>query len=620
MKKIIKCTLAILLGLCGTSACSGFLDENNPSGFQTIYDTPSSLEAATKGVFGSIWATYGIGGLIYEFLTPGSGLTTWGKTSRCNNTQWTSLLKFTSYSTSRYNGDFMRSIFKGITSANTLLDALEESPVDPALKLEAEAETRFYRAVIYYFLVRIYGDLPVQTKSPTAQTASCLPRDPYYKVYTQIIRDLEFAEQHMRSPQRALDMSPTYPRPNKYAATAYLASVYNTIGSLLASPDDNFWNPAKEGRSPDFSELGLPLDPAQASAQAYTKALAYAEKLIPESDTHDPECKYRLRSRFGDIFDWDGVNEAEDGENAYINSEQILVLPNTVNAGECRWTQYMLPEYAPGTSYTETNPQCCRHVCTRWVFDTWCRTYPGTLHSSGDYYMNSSDPRLDKTFIYGVMKNTLGETVNYYPASIAYDSRNAFPFFKKFASKRASADKGDADYIFMRFAEVYFIAAEAAAALGQDAKAYKYIDVIHARARHSVDAGKPDSTEPADWTGNVSYTGQELLDKIFWEWVFEFIGENFEYHNTHRHGANWMIRNICTPKNAFFDTPMGQVLFKTTDANSYYPISWKDAGSERYSLDPEEVRKGLLFTYPSNEILYNSALSQDSQNDYWFGF
>ena len=615
MKNIFK-YISVILGLAAFCSCSDFLEENNPSGLQTIYNSPNDLEAATKGVLASLWSNYGIGGEMAEFLGPCSGLTHWGRTSRCNNTKYTSQLKFTQYSTSQYNGNHLVAMFKGITVANDLLDALPSSPVADNLKLEAEAETKFYRAVIYFTLVREYGDLPIHTSALTAETASNSPRDPYYKVYEQIVKDLEFAAENMRSPERAKEMSPEYPRPNKYAAVAYLASVYNTIGSLLASPDDNFWNPAKEGRKPDFTGIGLPLDAAEASQAAYTKALEYAEKLIPESTSFDSGSKYRLREKFGDLWAWDPDYNATDGQSAYVNDEQILVLPNTITTGQCLWIQYSMPEYAPGTSYSETNSQKCRNVCERWTFEKWCQTYPGTQHSSGNYYLNSSDPRLEKSLMYGKMTSSLGEPVTYYPASIGRDSYNSYPFFKKFAGKRSSARVGDADYYFMRFAEVYFIAAEAAAALGEDAKAYKYIDVIHARARN---AGDTPSAQPADWTGNVSFTGQELLDKIFWEWVFEFIGENFEFHNVHRHGANWIIRNICIPKNEYIDSPIAQPLFNTTDANSFYPIAWKPAGAHRYDTDPEEVRKGLLFTYPSNEILYNTGLTLDSQNDYWYG-
>ena len=604
------------------SACSGFLEEHNPVGLNSIYDTEDVLEASVYGVQYAFNGGYGFTGWPVESFGIASGLLHWGITggSPLTNPQYESGLHFTQYSAGTVNGNYFQTMYVAVSRANSLLAALPDSPVRDDFKLEIEAETRYLRAVAYFWIVRIWGDCPLRVKPDDAESATNCPRAPYYEVYKFIVDELKFAEANMRTPERVRECSPHIPRSNRYAATAFLAQVYLTVGSLLSSPDDNYWDSSKEGRSPDFSGIGLSKDDLTLAAnQAYTKALEYAEKLIPESASHDPGCPYRLLTKFGDLFAFNS-DFSRDGYTAWMNPEQILSLSSTVSASlSGGYTKVTLPQYPEGTSCTVSNSYYGRMRPTRWMFQKWCSTYPGTvLAANPSVYATSSDPRLDVTFYYGQMTYSNGSgTVVLYPRNYSNFSRvYVAPFFKKAASKNYNANITDADVYMMRFAEMYFVAAEAAAYLGDEATARKYIEVIHARARHSVPDGSPDSLQPS-WEGRTFATKEDLLDAIFWEWVFEFAGENLEYFETHRHGARWLIRNICIPRNAFMAQPENKGLLGT-----YYAEGWKYP--EDITSDPDEVgsdvfmiRKGLLTAFPQNECLYNAAISEvDDQNDY----
>ena len=281
--------------------CVGFLEENNPVGRQSIYETEGDLEAAVEGVLSGFSYGNGICGESNEAFPLASGLLHWGLPSqRMNGNQWLSCLRYTQYSSNAWNGKYFRSLYTPVFRANALLKALETSPVADEYKVKIEAEARLYRAVAYFSLVRIWGDVPLRIEEVSEKNATAKPRAPYYEVYDRIVKDLTFAQQNMRTPQEVDDIPSGIVRPNKFAATAYLSSVYVTIGSLLASREDNFWDDADEQRRPDFSSLEV-----ENAEDAYRKALDYAETLLPGNTFHDADCRYRLLTKFGDLFEYD---------------------------------------------------------------------------------------------------------------------------------------------------------------------------------------------------------------------------------------------------------------------------------------------------------------------------
>ena len=131
------------------------------------------------------------------------------------------------------------------------------------------------------------------------------------------------------------------------------------------------------------------------------------------------------------------------------------------------------------------------------------------------------------------------------------------------------------------------------------------MDVLHARARRSVPDGQEDSDQPS-WEGVVFAGRDEMMTRIFWERIFEFYGESKEYYETHRHGAQWIVDNICKPKKEFLeDTNQSNGLI-----GSYYP------DSSCYDKFMKEPRKGLLSGFPVEEVLYNPGISNNGRNDF----
>ena len=83
--------------------------------------------------------------------------------------------------------------YQALGWANTILAKLDESTLDEAFVKEAQAEVRFLRALIYFQMINIYGDVPLTLTPITAIADGYLTRNPIAEVRTAILDDLDFA-------------------------------------------------------------------------------------------------------------------------------------------------------------------------------------------------------------------------------------------------------------------------------------------------------------------------------------------------------------------------------------------------------------------------------------------
>ena len=110
--------------------------------------------------------------------------------------------------------------------------AIEKLPTSSALtssvRRQLLGEAKFLRAFCYFYLVNLYGDVPLATSSDYRINAT-LPRLPKAKIYQQIIEDLKSAQDLLSDNYVTADAkTPTSERlrPNAGAATALLARCY----------------------------------------------------------------------------------------------------------------------------------------------------------------------------------------------------------------------------------------------------------------------------------------------------------------------------------------------------------------------------------------------------------
>lgn len=119
--------------------------------------------------------------------------------------------------------------YQYIFYANSAIEGLNSSAgLTPSVKQQLLGEATFIRAFCYFYLVNLFGDVPLVTTSDYKVNA-VLSRSPVAKVYEQIINDLKSAQGLLSD--NYLDptlLSPTTERvrPTKWAADALLARTY----------------------------------------------------------------------------------------------------------------------------------------------------------------------------------------------------------------------------------------------------------------------------------------------------------------------------------------------------------------------------------------------------------
>ena len=119
--------------------------------------------------------------------------------------------------------------YRYIYQANAVLEGVEKSQtLSATVKQQLKGEAEFTRAFLYFYLVNLWGDVPLITGT-TYFVNSNLERTSKDVVFTQIIKDLQDAGSNLNANYLAADgvtKTTEKLRPTKAAAAALLARVY----------------------------------------------------------------------------------------------------------------------------------------------------------------------------------------------------------------------------------------------------------------------------------------------------------------------------------------------------------------------------------------------------------
>ena len=580
-------------------SCADFLEEKPTTQLSeaTVFSTEVALEAEMAGV-SEILHAYGyyLKGNCYRFWFQASGLATSsnGITASCRNFTYLAGEDGSNYQP-------FSNAFASIERCNRIITNLPKSPVDQAYKDEIEGEARFMRAFHYFFLAGCWGDVPIYERSVQSIEDVYRERDAWWRVYIQIIKDLEFAEEHMRTIARQEQINFEMNRPAKGAATALKAYTLVTIGSLLAHPDDNFWDSSKDAeliaagkdpRTPDFSSIGI-----KSAKDAFELALAAAKKVLDSGD-------YSLCPDFRKLYRFKEHDE-------FFLPEYILEFPSNPACGVHHRFTYSAPEYYYKEARQKNGPRMRpgRFLIQQILKYSGGETYPETSEYKNLYY-RTEDPRYKASFCDSYMSKgtTLVQTYPLLPTGAK--ANTCAPHFMK---AHVDGGKDYAGLHALKLSDVYLVAAEACANLSSskgDAywnDALSYLNVLRTRARKSHDAGEPDTTQPADYTVASFNTKDELITAVFWERMIELNYEcGKEYLDGHRMGATWLRDNIALPGNEFFKDP--------AHAGYLTYVKIKTDLDKVYETDIFMLRKGLRLSYPTTELVENPKATQ---NDFY---
>lgn len=226
MKTFVYKFFLAFIFLFTIAACSTDLNEN-PRTFlsqETVFSSKAGVISATVGIYepfrgGRLYGFWLLGYL--EFWSDGL----FGRGSQSNASQYNCPARC------RQRAGFIWvGAYEVINRANIVIQQLEEKDiegVDGTLKNALIAESRFLRALSYFHLVRLFGDVPLRTTAETDQVNLAIGRSPESEVYSQIISDLEFAEDNLPDEQATSDLG----RATKWSASGLLAIVHLTRSS-----------------------------------------------------------------------------------------------------------------------------------------------------------------------------------------------------------------------------------------------------------------------------------------------------------------------------------------------------------------------------------------------------
>lgn len=160
-----------------------------------------------------------------------------------------------SATSSNVNDYLWSEAYQYIYTANALLENLESSPISEPVKTQLKGEAQFIRAFCYFYLVNLFGQVPLLLSTDYKQNAVS-SRFQIKDIYNQIINDLLAAESTLPEQRSATDGRV---RPTKAAATAMLARVflYDRQWEQAGVKASALISAASEFRLPALSEVFL---------------------------------------------------------------------------------------------------------------------------------------------------------------------------------------------------------------------------------------------------------------------------------------------------------------------------------------------------------------------------
>ncbi len=393
-----------------------------------------------------------------------------------------------------YFRDSWARLYEAVNQCNAVVGrSTEIEDLDAGTRDQRVAEVRFLRALFYFQLVKMYGDVHLSLEE-TIGVETESNRTPREQIYEQaIVPDLEFAILTLPTEQG------DYGRVTKHAAEFLLAKVMVTRGWLTNSQAD----------------------------------FARAETLM-EGVIASP--LFSLLENWGDL--WDINNQ--------LNSEVVWSIQNTtdaiLNGGQGnRLHLYFLMEYdvLPGmTRDTDNGRPWKRFRPTDWLTTLWNDTPGGDPVPIG----TRRDVRYEQGFKHVWLSNNPGtapagvvegDTAVFIPSyEVPQAFRDSKPYMiitpsdysdRRFPSLNKWIDptrpdrqwtQGQRDFPIMRLADAYLIAAEAEHKQGKDQEAADHINEVRRRAGRE---GQKDEMEIT--------AGDVTVDFILDERTRELVGE-----------------------------------------------------------------------------------------------
>jgi len=257
--------------LMGLLACNKLLDVE-PKTFtsgSSYYETEQQVRTAVNGAY-SVLQTLNTSGNFWIFAEVRADNSTYqyNPNNRCCITR-EQIDEFLNTATDRYTETVWTVMYNGIQQANAILSRIDGAAFsDKTKKTQYIGEAKFLRALLYFNLVRLFGEVPLrveEVKGPTDAFTEEKAR--VQQVYDQIIQDAKDAAANLPAKYTGADLG----RATKGAALTLLGDVYLTqkdypnaitalqevtqLGYRLMPDYANVFSPANKNHSESVFEV-----------------------------------------------------------------------------------------------------------------------------------------------------------------------------------------------------------------------------------------------------------------------------------------------------------------------------------------------------------------------------
>lgn len=392
-----------------------------------FYSSPKAMDAATAVLYNVPW---------FDFND--KSIWSFGDITSGNiNTYDPQVLSFKTFDITGDNTRVMegwRSLFNVVARANGIINDVpsKATGVSQTQINRCVGEAKFMRALAYFYLVRLWGAVPIVENNSDFIYNTQMSRNNIEDVYKLIIKDLEYAETNC--PAKSGYGGADKARVTNGAAKALSAKIY-------------------------------------LYQKNYTKALEKAEQVINSGE-------YSLMANYEDLF----KSENNVNLNPSVNTETIFALLWDVDNngwGVQNTHQAYFAPYGQGIT---------------GFADGWGSAFPTIdlvkAYESGDKRRRATVMQAGDVYDYMSYFNNGTEVIGYaYPTMQSISDTRAS--MKKYVVGSPAGNKGKGGFMrtyintnILRLSEVYLIAAEAVAK-GQttnDAKAVGYYNIVRKRA------------------------------------------------------------------------------------------------------------------------------------------
>jgi hypothetical protein len=585
--------LALLVGL---TACADLTERLVGTLTTEYYATPAGLDAAVNAAY---QFNQGYFSREQAWVLGDFGTDLWTNGDQGSNKYFNTYATGFNASAGEVRSSW-NNFYQAINTCNAIIErAPNVSGMDPAVRDVRIGEAKFLRALNYFYLVQMFGDvhLPLTESQGVNVTAHRTPTD---SVYAAIIQDLKDASAVLPASQSQ------FGRATKGAAMHLLSKVYLTRAYQT-----------KTTFASSFTRGG-----GETALTDFQKARAYADSVIASG-------RYTLLANYADL--WCVARGADPGRTGYCentglneaNSEVIFSVQHTnntaqftVNSGNYLHLVYlsfyndrqgMTRDLNNGREFRRLRPTAfALNLWQRWTDTTHAAVldtrYNGTFQSvwivnnsarlagyaasacpaglglpAGTNCTNGAafvmgdtamwQPGYDvgmafrQAHKYWIIEPCLTDPCPSTSTTLRYDEFR-YPTNKKYQDNlRADFNNQDGgkDNVIMRFGETYLLAAEAALGAGDAPGALVYLNVLRERARNKSAPAPYNAAHSMDLTAVT-------IDTILNERGREMMGESNRWFDLARTGRwpritqyNFQATFFNASKHALRPIPQAQI-------------------------------------------------------------